>query len=123
MNKLPQHFLTLAVLAALIGMAWGLQMAISTDHLLAPAHAHLNLVGWVSLSLFAFYYHLMPAAAASGLAKAHLGLAASGVILMVPGIAIAINGGGEPLAAIGSILTFLSMLTFGVVVLRHGLRH
>ncbi|GHF57409.1 hypothetical protein [Seohaeicola zhoushanensis] len=122
MTKLPQYFLMLAVLAALMGMSWGIHMAISQDHSLAPAHAHLNLVGWVTFSIFAFYYHLMPSAAASGLAKLHFGLAVAGLVLMIPGIYLALTQGSEPMAAIGSILTLLSMLTFGVVVLRHGLQ-
>ena len=41
-----------AVLLVLAGMVWGLQMAISEDHSAFPAHAHLNLLGWVSLFLF-----------------------------------------------------------------------
>ncbi|MFC4671197.1 hypothetical protein ACFO5X_21785 [Seohaeicola nanhaiensis] len=122
MNKTAQYFMSLAVLAALIGMIWGLHMAISKDHLMAPAHAHLNLLGWVSFAIFAFYYHLVPAAADGGLAKLHLGLAVVGLVLMIPGIALAISRDFEPLAAIGSILSFLSMVTFGLVVLRHGLR-
>ena len=46
-----------AVLFVLAGMVWGLQMA----HAAFPAHAHLNLLGWVSLFLFGIYYHLRPA--------------------------------------------------------------
>ena len=38
-------FFLSAVLCAAFGMAWGIQMGISGDHLMAPAHAHLNLVG------------------------------------------------------------------------------
>ena len=47
-----------AVLFVLAGMVWGLQMAISDDHSAFPAHAHLNLLGWVSLFLFGIYYRL-----------------------------------------------------------------
>ena len=38
-----------AVIAVLVGMSWGIVMAISQDHSAMPAHAHLNLLGWVSL--------------------------------------------------------------------------
>ena len=41
-----------AVVLVVIGMLWGLQMAISGDHSAHPAHAHLNLLGWVSMALF-----------------------------------------------------------------------
>ncbi|MBX9823195.1 MAG: hypothetical protein K2Y19_21540, partial [Afipia birgiae] len=49
-----------AVIAVLIGMSWGIVMAISKDHSAMPAHAHLNLLGWVSLFLFGIFYRLHP---------------------------------------------------------------
>ena len=49
-----------AVLFVLFGMVWGIQMAISDDHSAFPAHAHNNLLGFVSLFLFGFYYYLHP---------------------------------------------------------------
>jgi hypothetical protein len=38
-----------AVVFALAGMVMGIAMAASHDHSVFPAHAHLNLLGWVSL--------------------------------------------------------------------------
>ena len=49
-----------AVLLVVAGMLWGIAMGISEDHSTMPAHAHLNLLGWVSLILFGIYYHLNP---------------------------------------------------------------
>jgi cbb3-type cytochrome oxidase subunit 1 len=49
-----------AVVLAVAGMVWGLVMAISGDHSTMPAHAHLILLGWVSLFLFGIFYHLHP---------------------------------------------------------------
>src|SRR3978361_1658440 len=54
-----------AVLFVLVGMGWGIQMAASHDHSAMPAHAHLNLLGWVSLFMFGVFYHLHPAVDAS----------------------------------------------------------
>jgi hypothetical protein len=77
------------------------------------------------MSLFGSYYALSPQAAAAGLAKLHLGLATLSVIVLVPGIVMAITERGEGLAKSGSILAVLSMLLFLVIVLRHpiGQRH
>ena len=50
-----------AVVMVIAGMVWGIVMAISQDHSAMPAHAHLNLLGWVSLFLFGIFYHLHPA--------------------------------------------------------------
>ncbi|MFZ7089741.1 hypothetical protein [Primorskyibacter sp. 2E233] len=118
MKGISLGFLGLGILCALIGMGWGIVMSATADHTLSPAHAHLNLLGWVSYSIFAFYYHAVPEAAQSMLAKVHFALAVSGVVVIVPGIVWAIQQTGETAAKIGSVLTILSMVTFGVVVLK-----
>jgi len=120
MKTVPFLFFLSGALCALIGMGWGIKMSMSHDHLLSPAHAHLNLVGWVTLALFGTFYHLVPSAAETLLAKIHLALAVAGVVIMAPGIAIAISGGGEALAALGSILTIRSMLIFDFTVATRG---
>jgi hypothetical protein len=109
-----------AALCVLAGMLWGIQMAISGDHLLASAHAHLNLVGWVTLALFGVYYRLTPAAGKSRLAWVHAGIAILGVVVMVPGIAWVILGGSPVMASVGAVLGTLSMLLFVLTILRHG---
>ncbi|MDH3264984.1 MAG: hypothetical protein OEM24_13425 [Paracoccaceae bacterium] len=114
-------FFVVAATAVTLGMCWGIQMAVSGDHILAPAHAHLNLVGWVTMGLFGVYYTLTPQAAALPLARVHFGVALAGVVLMVPGIVLAIREGWEGLVAAGALATLASMAIFLVTVLRHGL--
>jgi len=121
MRGIGFYFFLAAVLCVTLGMGWGIHMAISGDHLMSGAHAHLNLVGWVTMALFGIYYTLTPAAANSRLAKLHLLIALSGVVVMVPGIAIALKNGGDAIAAAGSMLTAASMLIFAYTVFRHGL--
>jgi heme/copper-type cytochrome/quinol oxidase subunit 1 len=118
MRGLSFAFFISGVVAVLIGMVWGIVMAASGDHLYSPAHAHLNLLGWVTFSIFAVYYHLVPVAAQSRLARVHLVLAVSGLILLVPGIVMALSGSGEVLAIIGSFLSLASMAVFLAVVLK-----
>jgi hypothetical protein len=55
-----------AVLFAIVGVGFGIAMAMSQDHSVAPAHAHINLLGWVSLFLIGIYYRLHPALDATG---------------------------------------------------------
>ncbi|WP_069299384.1 hypothetical protein [Neptunicoccus sediminis] len=118
MRGVSLGFLVLAILSAVCGMVWGIVMSATADHSLAPAHAHLNLLGWVTMAIFAFYYHLVPSAAEGVLPRVHLGLAAAGLVGIVPGIVMALQGQGDGLAKIGSILTLLSMVVFLVAVLR-----
>ncbi|WP_010141660.1 hypothetical protein [Oceanicola sp. S124] len=120
MKGISYYFYAAAAICGLAGMAWGIQMSASGDHLMAPAHAHLNLLGWVSLAIFGTFYQLVPKAAEGILPKIHLGLAVVGIVVIVPGIAQALNQTGETLAKLGSLLTILSMLVFTYTVLFRG---
>lgn len=120
MRPLPFLLFLVAGICALIGMAWGIQMSATGDRGLSPAHAHLNLLGWVSLALFATFYQLVPAAGETMLAKIQAAVAVVGVVLIVPGIVMAISMTGETLAKIGSVITVLSMLLFLVVMVTKG---
>ena len=102
----------------LVGMAFGIWMSATQDHSLAPAHAHLNLIGGVLLALFGAFYMLVPSAAESRLAKFQVGLTHLTIWFMFPGIIMAIQQQGETLAKIGSVLGILAILLFVVIVAR-----
>ncbi len=120
MRDIAFIFFLAAVLCVTGGMIWGLQMAASGDHAMVGAHAHLNLVGWATMALFAIYYRLTPLAAQGWLPRIHAAAAILGVAIMVPGIAVASTGGSPGLAILGSMLTFASMLIFLFTVVRYG---
>lgn len=119
MKAIPRLYFATAALFALIGMAWGIHMSATTDHTFAPAHGHLNLIGFVMMAVFGAYYALAPKAAASRLALIHYGLSVLTVIVLVPGIVFAINAEGEIMAKAGSVLAVLTMLVFLATVLRN----
>ena len=121
MRGLAFAFFATAAVCVTSGMALGIFMAASGDHSFSGTHAHLNLVGWVTLGLFGVYYHLTPQAARTALARVHFAVAALGVVILVPGIAIVTHGGTEVWSIVGSLLTLASMLIFLFTVLRHGL--
>lgn len=123
MRNVSVLFFTTATLAVTGGMVWGILMAATHDHTLSGAHAHLNLVGWATMALFGIYYALTARAATGWLPLVHFGFALTGLLALVPGIALALSGGGEGLAILGSILTLVSMLIFLFTVLRHGFGH
>ena len=120
MRDIAFVFFLAAVLCVTGGMVWGIQMAASGDHGMVGAHAHLNLVGWTTLALFGIYYRLTPQAVQGWLPRVHAALAIPGVLVMVPGIAVASSGGSPGLAIVGSFLTFGSMVVFLYTVIRHG---
>ena len=120
MTNIPKMFFGSAAIFALYGMVWGIQMSATHDHSLSPAHGHLNLIGFVMMSIFGTYYALTPAAGRSGIARAHFVLHGATVLVLAPGIALAILGRTEVAALIGSVLAVLSMAVFGFVVLKYG---
>jgi hypothetical protein len=109
-----------AVIFVIAGMIWGLAMAISVDHTTLPAHAHLNLLGWVSLFLFGIYYRLHPSLEGAKSASAQVWAWIVGTIILTIGIALVYTGHtvGDPVAAVGSIVVLLDMLLFGWLVFR-----
>lgn len=123
MKNVPKMFFVAAALFALCGMVWGIQMSATHDHSLSPAHGHLNLIGFVMMSVFGTYYALTPDAGRSRIAGLHFVLNTATVLVLTPGIALAISDRTEVLAQIGSVLAVLSMALFGFVILRYGVGH
>src|SRR5680860_720828 len=107
MRGISFWFFATGTIYVLIGMLWGIHMGVSGDHTMMPAHAHLNLVGWVTMALFGIYYHLTPKAADTLLAKIHFAVATLGLIVFVPGIALANSQNNDLFAKIGSVITCL----------------
>jgi len=104
----------------LAGMLAGIVMGIKQDFALAPAHAHLNLIGGVLLFLVGLYYRLIPAAGSSALAKVQGWLHMIGAIAFPVGVAIVILK-GEALVAIpivGSLIVVAAMALFTLIVFR-----
>jgi len=109
-----------AVLMVLVGMLWGLQMGISQDHSAMPAHAHLNLLGWVSLFLVGVYYRHHPSLDSSRVALIQVAIWIGGTVVMIIGVGLVHTGrvSGEPFAAIGSLVAIAAMLMFAWLVYR-----
>jgi len=109
-----------AVIFVLVGMAWGMQMAASGNHATFPAHADLNLLGWVSLFLFGIFYLLHPALDTTRAALIQVWVWIAGTAVLAVGVALVDTGHprGDPVAAIGSLIVFVAMLLFAWLVFR-----
>ena len=109
-----------ATLLLLVGMLAGIAMGIQQDFTLAPAHAHLNLVGGVLLFVFGLYYRLMPAAGSTTLAKLQGSLHIVGAIVFPAGIALVLLKGTSFIAApiAGSLIVVAATALFAVIVFR-----
>jgi hypothetical protein len=117
MKNVDRYFIGVGVVAALAGMVLGIFMGVTRDFTLAPAHAHINLVGWASLGFFGLAYR-------TGVAKndrwaaLHFWIATAGAIILPIGIVVAITKDQAGTAIAGSLLTLASMILFGVNFLR-----
>jgi len=80
MPRVSSAFFTIAALCGLAGMVWGSWMGNTHDHAMMPAHAHLNLLGWVTLSIMGGFYAL-PGNGPGVLAWVNFVLSALGAIL------------------------------------------
>lgn len=117
--RLPYFAFIIAALAGLAGMGLGIYMGIAKDFTLAPVHAHINLVGWVTLSLYGLY-HRGVARTDSRLAWVQVGSGALGFALLTSGLAGLIGAGIEaflPVAITGSILCVVSMGLFITILI------
>jgi hypothetical protein len=58
MPRVSLWFFAVAPVYVLIGMGFGIFMGATMNFTLAPAHAHLNLIGWVTMALYGTFYGL-----------------------------------------------------------------
>ena len=102
------------MLLVLAGMVWGLQMAITDDHSAFPAHAHLNLIGFVALFLFGIFYRLNPTVEANRLAIPQVLIWIVSTVVMAIGVGLVHTGHptGDPIAAVGSFTIFADAILF-----------
>lgn len=109
-----------AVCLGLVGMTIGIIMAASGDHSVFPAHAHLNLLGWVSLFLIGIFYRIHPSLDTSRVALIQVGIWICGTIVLTCGVAAIFLGRPdlEFIAIAGSLTVLGDMLLFAYLVFR-----
>jgi hypothetical protein len=122
MSRVSQLFFAVAVLCGLAGMAWGIIMAESNDHTQMPAHAHLNLIGWVGSAIYGTFFALNPGRFRRTSWVVFL-LNTIGVAVMIPFLALWYESrfqGMEYLLplSIGAGIVLLAMIVFATAVFR-----
>jgi hypothetical protein len=116
--QISQFCFRIATATALVGVSLGIYMGVADDHILGPVHAHLNLIGWVSMFLFGLYYQAHENAVGTA-AKIQVGAAAVGYITMLGSLAHILLTGkmvALPFAIAGSLLIWASFLLFAIIV-------
>lgn len=118
MSRIADLFFKAAITFLILGIVMGLQMSISGEHNVIGAHAHTNLLGWVTMGIFGGYYALNPAKAETRLATIHFWSYVGSVTVMAPSLYLLYLGypAFEVPLAIASIVALLSVIVFAVVV-------
>jgi hypothetical protein len=118
MPRVAKLYFRTAIIFLIIGISMGLHMAISQDHSAIGAHAHANLLGWVTMAIFGGYHALNPAKAERRIATIQYCVYTAGVALMVPALYLMLTGNPamEPVVAIASLITFAGVLLFAVII-------
>jgi hypothetical protein len=122
MPRVSAAFFAMGVLCVLCGMVFGMWMGAHHDFAAAPAHAHLNLVGWVTMALYGTFYALTRETLPVKLAWTQFVISTAGILVMIPSLFLLLSNGNdpkfEPGITAGSMLVFLGMLLFAVAVFR-----
>ncbi|MGB8276270.1 MAG: cytochrome-c oxidase [Alphaproteobacteria bacterium] len=119
MPNIATRFITIAIVYAALGMAFGIWMGITQSFDYAHVHTHINLVGWATLALFGLVYRAFPKMAEGRLAAVHFWVANLGAIIFIPGIVLAMETQIMAAAIVGSLLVLASMVLFLVNFVRH----
>jgi len=112
--------LRFAVVYLMLGVGMGVAMGVTHRFEYAPVHAHVNLLGWVSLGLFALIKHWLPQAAMTRLARWHFWLHNTGVPVFMVSLLLLRGGveGAETFVRLGGAVTFLGLVLFAINLLR-----
>jgi cbb3-type cytochrome oxidase subunit 1 len=117
-----KRYLNVALVYLTFGVLLGLIMGIIQDFRLASVHAHINLLGWVSMALFGLIYHFYPNAADTKLAKTQFWLHNIGLPVMQGALALEILTGITgliPIVIAGSLSVILGVILITVNVFKH----
>jgi hypothetical protein len=119
MQAHSQRWIFAAVIYFCLGVALGVHMGKSGDHSLFPVHAHINLLGWVSMALIGIIYHFFPVAGASRLATVQFWLYNAMFVVMMGALALYLKGnqGMGPVLGITSMVLLATIVTFAGNVL------
>ena len=118
MPRISEYYFRSAILFLIVGIAIGIHMSMSQVHNVIGAHAHINLLGWVTSAVFGGYYALNPAKATGRLPLIQYLVYTIGVVLMSGSLYLLLAGNTAlaPVVAVSSLITFAGVLLFAWIV-------
>jgi hypothetical protein len=112
-NRLATRCLRLAGVYLIAGMIMGIFIGISQQFVLAPVHAHVNLLGWATLALAGIVFALWPHTAQTRLARLFFVIYNVSLPIMMVSLTIKFMGNDlEFPLVVGSLGVFLGAVLF-----------
>src|SRR5258706_14857076 len=112
-------FIGLGLIFLVVGMAFGIWMGINKDFQFADAHAHWNLVGFVTSTLYGLIHRAYPKLADSRLSWPQCIVHVVGVLIFAPGIILVVATGQELGAIVGALTILTAALMFMFIYYTH----
>ena len=111
-------WLRIAVVYFVVGVTLGIVMGASGDHSLMPVHAHINLLGWVSMTLFALIGRFYPATQQGRIATLQFWLYNLGVPTLLVLLTALLRGNEAlgPVVGAASVVVGVAVLLFAYLV-------
>ncbi len=114
-------WIKIAAVYIVLGIGLGIYMGVNENFALHPVHAHVNLLGWVSMALIGLIYQQFPLIAQSGLSRAQFWLHQLGLPVQMLMLTLLIQGNTAvgPVLGIADIVVGAAFLLFLVNVFRN----
>ena len=112
-------FIGLGLIFLVVGMGFGIWMGMNKDFQFADAHAHWNLVGFVTSTLYGLIHRAYPKLSESRLTWPQCIVHVAGVLIFAPGIILVVATGQELGAIVGALLILTAALMFMFIYYTH----
>ncbi|WP_431275776.1 hypothetical protein ACQ858_05630 [Variovorax ureilyticus] len=118
-NARSRAWFRVAVVYFVVAVALGIVMGASGDHTLMAVHAHINLLGWVTMALFGLIGLAYPAITEGRAAAWQFWLHNTGVPVMLVALTARLKGveAAEPVIGIASVVVGIGVVLFAWLVL------
>lgn len=114
--RVDRAFMFMGSLYIIVGVMLGMKMGAAQDFTIAPVHAHVNLLGYVTMFIFGFTYHFFPKMRDHVLATVHFWLHQTCVPILLILLYLVLTGAieGSSLDIIAPILEGLILIGFAM---------
>lgn len=115
------NLIKIGVVYLVAGLSLGIVMGISHNFTLSSLHAHVLLLGWVTMVISGVVYIILPRCEESWLALIHYWAFNLGLPAMIVGLALLSFGNdiGEKIVAPGAVVFLAAVMAFAVNVFRN----